>query len=155
MDKGRVLNAVLGEMEEDIRRQLAAQESAANGATHVEARAETKWDTCGLEQSYLARGHAMQFEQLARQISELRSFVPPDFRDMPIGIGALVEVKTLGERMMFFLLKFGGGVEIHFEDREITVITPESPVGAALMNKRQGDAYSFRRGTEGTILGVE
>lgn len=155
MDKAKVLDAVLEEMNVDIRRQLTAQESAASGATHVEARAETKWDTCGLEQSYLARGHAMQFELLARQIAELRTFVPPDFRGKQIGIGALVEVLASGERMVFFLLKCGGGIELHAEGHDITVITPESPVGAALMNKREGETYSFRSGMEGMVLSVE
>jgi hypothetical protein len=155
MDKGYILKAVLAELEEDLRRQLAAQETAAAGATHVEAKAETKWDTCGLEQSYLARGHAQQFEALARQVEELRAFRAPDFSGKPIGPGALIEAEMDGERMFFILLTCGGGVELTFDGHEITVITPESPVGTALLDKRQGQAYSFRPGEEGKILIVE
>ncbi len=155
MDKNKILKAVVSELEEDLRRQLAAQETAAAGATHGEAKAETKWDTCGLEQSYLARGHAQQFEALAKQVEELRAFVPPAFSGKPIGVGALIEAEMSGEKMVFILLNCGGGVELTAENREITVITPESPVGAALLDKKQGDAYSFRAGMDGEIMSVE
>lgn len=155
MDKMAILKAVRAALEEELRRQLAAQEMAADGATHAEARAETKWDTCGLEQSYLARGHAKQFETLARQVEELRAFVPPDFSGRSIGPGALIETEMDGETFLFFLLHCGGGTVIEIDRREITVITPDSPVGAALIGKRAGGAYSFRAGLEGIIRQVE
>jgi hypothetical protein len=155
VDKRKILKAILAELEEDLRRQLAAQETAAAGATHVEAKAETKWDTCGLEQSYLARGHAQQFEMLVMQVEELRAFCPPDFSGKPIGVGALIEVKVGGEKMLFILLNCAGGMELTIKNCEITVITPESPVGTALLGKKQGQAYSFRSGMDGKILRVE
>ena len=155
MDKLKILKAVILELEEELRRKLAAQETAAAGATHVEAKAETKWDTCGLEQSYLARGHAKQFELLAQQVEELRAFVPLSFSGAPIGPGALVETHMGEEKTLFILLHCGGGTEVGVEGREVLVITPESPVGAALQDKREGDAYSFRAGVEGTIVRVE
>ncbi len=155
MDKKAILTAVLAALEEELRRQLAAQQTAAEGATHAEARAETKWDTCGLEQSYLARGLARQFETLARQVEELRAFVPPDYSGKSIDVGALVETEMAGETLHFFLLNGGGGTEIEVNGREITVITPESPVGTALLGKRQDDIYSFRAGSQGRIRSVE
>ena len=155
MDKLKILKAVQEALEKELRRQLAAQEMAAAGATHVEAKAESKWDTCGLEQSYLARGHAKQFETLAMQVEELRGFVPSCLSGKPIGAGALVETEMDGETTLFFLLHCGGGTELEVDGHEITVITPESPVGAALAGKRQGDAYSFRAGMAGKIRLVE
>jgi len=155
MDKVNILKAVIVALEEDLRRQLKGQESAAEGATHAEAKAETKWDTCGLEQSYLARGLAQQFEVLAGQLEELRAFSPANFTNRPIGVGALVETEMDGERAHSFLLNCGGGTEICVENCQITVITPESPVGGAFLGKKQGDNYSFRAGAEGSILRVE
>jgi len=155
MDKLRILKAVRSELEEELRRQLAAQQTAADGATHAEARAETKWDTCGLEQSYLARGHARQFERLAAQVEELRSFVPPSFSGKPIAVGALVEAEMNGETMLFLLLNCGGGIELKLDGRTLTVITPESPIGAVLTGKVKGDIYSFRAGLDGTVRSVQ
>jgi hypothetical protein len=154
MNKTTILEAVLAVLEEDLHRLRVANEDASAGATSSEARAETKWDTCGLESSYLARGHAMQFKALAAHVHELRSFVASSFSGGLIGSGALVEVEQTGEKMIFFLLPCGGGVEVRVEGREITVITPESPVGSALLDKKQGETYSFRAGLIGKIISV-
>jgi hypothetical protein len=154
MDKDRILKAVLAKLEEELRLQLRGQASAAEGATHAEARAETKWDTCGLEQSYLARGLAKQVETLAAKTEELRAFVLPDFSGRPIGVGALVAAEMDGYTDLFFLLECGGGTEVEVDGNPITVITPESPVGGALMGKAVGENYSFRGGAEGTVLSV-
>lgn len=154
MNKTTILKEVLVALENDLQRLQAANEDASVGAISSEARAETKWDTCGLEASYLARGHARQFKALAADVCELRAFTPPVYVGKPIGSGALIEVEQGGEKMLFFLLPFGGGVEVVVEGREVTVITPESPVGAALLDKKEGDNYSFRVGLIGTILSV-
>jgi hypothetical protein len=154
MNKRDIIQALLAELEEELRLRLAANEDASAGATHGEARAETKWDTCGLEQSYLARGHARQFEMLAKQVDELRGFSPPDLSNRPIDVGALIGAELNGCTSMFFLLRCGGGVELHVEGGEVTVITPESPVGSALFGKSEGDVFSFRAGVEGRVESV-
>ncbi len=155
MNKATILKVLLAELEEELRRLLAANEQASAGATDSEAKAETKWDTCGLESSYLARGHAEQFKTLAADVHNLRGFVAPDYTDRPIGGGALVDVEMGGTSMLFFLLYCGGGIDLMVEDREVTVITPESPVGAALQGHSAGDTFSFRAGSSEKILHVE
>ena len=155
MNKPMILKALLAELEEELRRLMAANEQASAGATDSEARAETKWDTCGLESSYLARGHAQQFQALAADVENLRGFTPPDFSGRPIGAGALVEVDMGGETMLFFLLHCGGGIDLTVEGREVTVITPESPIGTVLLDKQLDDSFSFRAGSAGKILNVE
>jgi hypothetical protein len=155
MNKPMILKTLLAELEDDLRRQLAANEVASAGATDGEARAETKWDTCGLEASYLARGHAQQFQALAADVHNLRGFTAADYTGRPIGPGALVKVDAAGETLFFFLLHCGGGIELVVDDQEVTVITPESPVGAALVDKEPGDTFSFRTGISWKILYVE
>ena len=154
MNKPMILKALLVELEEELHRLQAANERASAGATHSEAKAETKWDTCGLEASYLARGHAEQFKTLAAEVHNLRGFTAPDYSGRPIGVGALVEVEMGGEAMLFFLLHCGGGIDLTAEGREVTIITPESPVGAALLDKQQGGSFSFRAGSSGKIISV-
>jgi len=154
MNKTMILKALLAELEAELRRLMAANERASAGATASESKAETKWDTCGLEASYLARGHAEQFKTLAADVHNLRGFVAPDYTGCPIGVGALIDVDMGGDAMLFFLLHCGGGIDLMIEGREVTVITPESPVGAALLDKQQGDTFSFRAGSSGGILTV-
>jgi hypothetical protein len=154
MNKLMILKALLLELEEELRRLQAANEAASAGATDSEARAETKWDTCGLEASYLARGHAEQFKTLAADVHNLLGFVAPDYTGRPIGVGALVEVDMGGDAMLFFILHCGGGIDLMIEGREVTVITPESPVGSALLDKKEGDSFSFRAGASGNVLTI-
>ncbi|MEC7200257.1 MAG: transcription elongation factor GreAB, partial [Verrucomicrobiota bacterium] len=61
MDKILVWHQLKEAMEALLRRHQQANRQASAGATDEQSRAETKWDTSGLEASYLARGHARQF----------------------------------------------------------------------------------------------
>jgi len=155
MNKTSILPALITELESELRRQMAANERASDGATNSETRAETKWDTCGLELSYLARGYAQQCELLAESIVHFRNYTLPDFTNRPIASGALVTVDADGMLLLFFLAKYGGGIELIIDEKEVTVITPESPVGMALLDKQQGDVVGFRPGMKWTILSVE
>jgi hypothetical protein len=154
MNKTALLRAIITELENDLRRQRAANQQASAGATDGEARAETKWDTCGLESSYLARGHALQFKALVADLETLRTFMIPVYDSLPIGVGALVETELDKEKMLCFLLPCAGGIEVNFEGRTVSVITPSSPIGAALMDKKPGAKFSFRAGSTGKILSV-
>ena len=154
MNKPALLRAILTELETDLRRQQEANKQASAGATDSQARAETKWDTCGLEASYLARGHAMQFKALVKALEELKTFMIPVYEGKPAGPGALIEVEQNREKMLCFLLPWAGGIELEFEGRAVTVITPESPIGAALLDKKKGDRFSFRTGSSGKVLSV-
>lgn len=154
MNKTALLRALITEIENDLRRQQAANQQASAGATDSQARAETKWDTCGLESSYLARGHAMQFKALAADLQELRTFMIPKYTDLPIGVGALIEAELDREKMICFLLPCAGGIELNLDGQTVTVITSTSPLGAALLDKKKGDRFSFRKGSTGTILAV-
>ena len=154
MNKTALLRAIIDELEADLRRQQAANKQASAGATDGEARAETKWDTCGLESSYLARGHALQFKALAVALEELKTFMIPVYDGQPIGAGALVEAELDKEKLLFFLLPCAGGTEIHLDGRDVAVVTVTSPVGAVLLDKKKGDRFSFRAGSSGRILSV-
>jgi hypothetical protein len=155
MNKRSILTGLIAELESELRRQMAANERASEGATNSETRAETKWDTCGLELSYLARGYAQQCELLAESILHFRNYTPPDFSDRSIDYGALVKVNADGELLFFFLAKYGGGTELQIEENEVTVITAQSPVGMALLNKKKGDKFGFRPGMNWTIESIE
>ena len=154
LDKSEIIKALLEVMEANLRRQFDANKNASDGATNAEARAETKWDTCGLEASYLARGHALQFKQTAAQVDELRAMEPQSFAGKPIGVGALVKVDSDGEIMFFFLMNHGGGTELKLDFGEVTVVTPESPVGVAMLGKEQGESYTLGGGLSGGIREV-
>lgn len=155
MHKLEILEAILAELESELRRFQGANKEAAASATDSEFKAESQWDTGGLEASYLARGYARQFAQMSEQARRLRAFSPADFSGKAIGTGALVECDLDGVTSHIFLLPCAGGLDLMVDDHEVTTVTPDSPLGAALMGKRKGDAYTLPSGLTGRIRQVQ
>jgi transcription elongation GreA/GreB family factor len=137
---------------------VAAAKDAAAGATHEDSRAEGDKDMRGTEQSYVARGQAMRAEELADELGRLEASSPaPLGPDEPVRGGALVRVAIDGEERVLYLCGQGGGTVLDVDGMRVTVVTPSSPVGRALLGRRAGDDVEvLQRGArrEGTIVAV-
>ncbi len=146
LDKRALLATVLEKLSSTMAQMAESARAAAEAATHPEARPEDPKDMRSTETSYLARGQAMRVEELAEQIQRLRFFEPPRFgADVAIGAGALVELETEDdEARVFFLLPYGGGIELATPRERITVLTGTSPLGAALLGRSVGDDVELR-----------
>jgi len=83
-----------------------------------------------------------------QQIEVLKRFEFRESTILSVTIGSLVRIGVSpGEEELYFILPVGGGETIrtdHFE-QEVTVITPQSPIGLELMGKLTGDHFEFRR----------
>ena len=154
MDKVHVIQAVISQLRGNLSRLKAANAQAKDGATDSESRAETKWDTSGLEASYLARGYAQQFEQTAKQLEILTSFKFNENSDGQVGMGSLVLTESGGFRDWMFVLPCCGGIELDIDGTEVTIITPESPLATQLLKKRVGSQYQAPGGVTGRILDI-
>lgn len=123
-----------------------AHAAALEGATHTEARAENPKDTRGLEQSYLARGQAQRVADLEAGLAQvttlaLRTFGPTD----AIAMSALVTLEDdRGAQQHLFIAPHGGGTVL---TTNIKVVTPDSPIGLALLGKRVDDEVEIRQRT--------
>ena len=151
--KRTILDAIIKELEDELSRQSRANAQSNAGANRAPV-AGSQRDTTGLEASYLASGYAVQCNTLTKQIADLKSLAVEDFTEQEIDVGALVEVELDGEIDWYFLLNCGGGREVSVAGKKITVITPESPVGHALMGNFEAGLFSFRADAEGIILTV-
>lgn len=143
LDKAAVLKAVIAQMKDDLDKHGRALGDARAGATSSEVASEGKYDTRSTEASYLARGHAMHFENLQADVAELETYRPPIYeKNDPVGKGALVGLSLRGYTDLYFILPKGGGVEVELEidgvDTEITVMTPTAPLYAQLKGKKVG-----------------
>jgi transcription elongation GreA/GreB family factor len=117
----------------------AAQASRAE-ATHEQSKAENKYDTRGLEASYLARGQSKQATEIQAAIAAFEKLDARKFGvGEPIDVGAFVELEFEGEKMAYFIGPRAGGTEVLHDKREVLVITPQSPLGEQLLGKKQGD----------------
>ncbi len=159
MNKRAILKKITDKLIGELEVYFRAAEYARAEATHEQNKAENKYDTRGLEASYLARGQSKQAAELEAAIVEFeklgtKKFAPGD----AIAVGALVELEQLGEKNFYFLGPRAGGTEIEHDRKEILVITPQSPLGEQLMGKKSGDAFQLKLGKEmraAKITGVE
>lgn len=130
-------------MIERLREDLALYQKAALAAraeaTHEQSKAEHKYDTRGLEASYLARGQSRQVAEIEQAIAQFEKLPVREFGAAdPIDIGAIVELQSGREKSVYFIGPRAGGTEVMCEQKEVLVITPESPLGAQLLGKKQG-----------------
>jgi transcription elongation GreA/GreB family factor len=141
----KITARLVGELEIYFR---AAQFSRAE-ATHESNKAENKYDTRGLEASYLARGQSKQAAELEAAIAEYQKLGVKKFADGDaIAVGALVELEHDGENSIYFVGPRAGGTEVIHDKKEILVITPQSPLGEQLIGKKAGDAWQLKLGRE-------
>jgi len=145
---------VIRTLETELARQSNAN-SQSNAATSFSAsNADKQRDTTGFEAAFLAHGYAMHCMDLSHQLDELRAMPVEDFTGQEIDLGALVEVEMGGEIDTYLLLNCGGGTEVEVAGNRITVITPESPLGHALMGGIEAGLVELPYGAEGIILSV-
>lgn len=118
-------------------------------ATHAEAtddenKAEDKYDTRGLEASYLAHGQSKAAEEAAQAVAQFRALPVRDFTATePISLGALVQVESRGQPAYYLLGPRAGGTEVTHGDKTVMVVTPQSPLGRQLVGKRLGDVLQL------------
>ena len=117
----------------------AAAEIARDGATPAEKREDAR---VSLEFSGLAKGQTARAARVAAEISTLDIFRPAKLAPKgAITLGAVVEVEDGEQGRTFFLAPVGAGVELTGPggDGFLSVVTPISPIGKAVLGKRVGD----------------
>lgn len=145
MDKDALLRHVLDRLSRQLETMRNAARRSHDAATGSESKAEGKYDTRGLEASYLAGAQADQCGKIAEAIHALRGFTAEATDPAsPAQAGSVVEVETRGEISHYFLLPCGGGLSISAEGIEITTLSPETPLYQALLHSRQGDLIEPR-----------
>ncbi len=141
MKKTAVLAAATAALFEEFDKVRAASRATRAGGNDEESRAEDKYDTLSTEQNYLADGLAKQAQAARQSHAAFEKLDPRDFTaDDPIDLGALILLDLSGDRSWFLLGPAGGGQEFEHASHTITIITPESPLGAQLRGLRVGES---------------
>lgn len=144
MNKQALLESIIAHLLGELDIYAKAARAAHAEATHEQSKAENKYDTRGLEASYLARGQSRQAAELEQSIAKLRALPLRSFDSAePVDLGALVELHARKDKSFYFLLPRAGGTEVIHDGKEVLVITPESPLGAQLVGKKQSDRFDL------------
>lgn len=155
--KTDLLETIRKELRERLARLAKAACDAHAAATDPGSKAEGKYDTRSLEESYLATGQARHASELGETLRTFENLRLRDFSEgEEIGAGALVELERegegagLSEPLLFLLAPASGGLEVQFKNTHVTLLSPESPLYQALIGKRAGEvtaapAFRIRR----------
>ena len=134
MDKSLLLDAIVDEITVAIANSLAAAEEARATATNKEIAAENKYDTLGLEAAYLAHGQSERVLQLEGDLAAFVALKRHLKAHTIISVGTLVDLENeTGVSRFLFIGPASGGLVVSFDDVTVTVITPDSPLGKALL----------------------
>lgn len=143
MDKSQVRTLILQNLEAEFSARQRISSETRSGGNDSESRAESKYDTLSIEQNYLADGLAKGAFAAAQDMEKIEKMALPAFSKLTaIDQGALVELEFSQDREWFFLAPAGGGLEVIYEGRSITVLTPDSPLGLRLKGGREGDVLA-------------
>ena len=91
MNKRAVIRKIVARLTEELQVYFRAAHASRAEATHEQSKAESKYDTRGLEASYLARGQSRQAAEIEAAITEFEKLdVRPFTNGAGIDVGALV-----------------------------------------------------------------
>ena len=137
------LNVLLGKAIDLKGKMDQASRSAQERANEAEGAMVSRYDTFKEEGQYLAGGLKIRAMEAASQIEIIRSAMEclPEEMDGVVRLYAFVGVEFAdGQKAEYFLFPVMGGEKI---GNGITVITPDSPLGRTLMNREEGEIFSY------------
>ncbi|HEX7631679.1 MAG TPA: transcription elongation factor [Lacunisphaera sp.] len=146
MNKRDLLARLIAKLSAELQAITTAALATHAEATDEENKAEDKYDTRGLEASYLAHGQSKAAEEAAQAVAQFSALPARDFAaGEPISLGALVRLEARGTSY-YFIGPRAGGTEIAAGRDSVLVITPQSPLGRQLMGRQQGDRLQLDLG---------
>ena len=126
------------------REQEAAAVEAREGATADEKRADGR---VALEFAGLAHAQGKRAHAALDELSVLERFQPAPLPspDSQIVMGTIIEVEDGDEGRTIFLAPVGAGIELTMPDGDgfVTVVTPASPLGKAILGRCVGDTIEI------------
>jgi len=145
MEKQQLVDQLIKQLESSARAALSARDAAAaearEGATPDEKREDAR---AAHQLASLGRTSQGRAKQALADADALARFRPARLPDRaPISLGAIVEIEDAdsGEGRTFFLAPVGAGMTLTGPggDGHLSVVTPVSPIGRAVIGKRTGE----------------
>jgi transcription elongation GreA/GreB family factor len=144
MDKSLIFKTLIDELTLNLQAALTAAQNTYEIATNEDNKAENKYDTRGLEASYLAGAQAERVRDLKETLTVISNLQFKNFKqEDKIALTALVELQTDENTNWVLVLPKGGGQKVVIQKKTIKVITPESPLGQLLIGKKNGDEFTL------------
>jgi len=156
MNKKSVLDEISKALLQRFETAKWAANQAHEAATSKESIAENKYDTFGLEASYLAHGQSQRVLECEQDWLDFTK-VAFDEEGLSIALGSfvrLVGVDSSQNVACFFISPCAGGLTVKVENESVFLVTPSSPVGKELMGKSAEDEVSLLRSGQQTCFEI-
>ncbi|GGJ78562.1 GreA/GreB family elongation factor [Pseudomonas matsuisoli] len=145
METQRVVALIVEQLEHDRAVAHASLKAAHEAATHEESKAENKYDTRGLEAAYLADGQRRRLAEIETALAAYRN-LQAGSQYAVVRVGALVLLESEGAERWVFLGPDGAGLKVTLHGAEVLVISPRSPLGAAILGMALDDEVDVNVG---------
>ncbi len=120
-----------------------AADQARSAATDRESVAETKWDTFGLENSYLAHGQSVRVAECEADLAYFHKLSFAKAQEVVVGSVMQLERDDGWSRIVILSARCGGG-EFICDDQYVLLVTPQTPLGQSLLHKEEGDELQMK-----------
>jgi transcription elongation GreA/GreB family factor len=159
LDKKLLIDQLAARLKESVEVAVRSSEEAREAARTLQTESEKKEDgRAAIEYGSLATAQSNRSRKVQEELHALSLFwnagLPRFSAKSPVSLGAIVDVSVDGERgteeRTYILLPVGAGTELTGPggDGYLSVITPASPVGRALLGRRAGESVDVTIGGE-------
>jgi len=143
IDKQVILALIIEQLRADMAMIEQAVSIARDTAVHADCLGSSKYETMGLEASYLAQGQGVRLLAVERSLAYFNQLTLTE----STGVAGLSSVIVLndeqGDQQLLWLAADAGGLKVQYGELIITVITTRSPLGKALIGKLADDGIDI------------
>jgi transcription elongation GreA/GreB family factor len=140
LDKSKILNQLVIQVEGDLAVSQEAADVARDAAVNEESKSEDKHDTRSIEAGYLAGAQRKRVAELKELVNYLKILKVKSFsKNEAISATALVHLEVDGQSLVYFVLPQGGGLKTQVNGSQIHTVTPQTPLGQALLGLKTGE----------------
>lgn len=147
--KADIIQSIIATLQEDLDVLRRAALETHESSTDAQSKQEGKYDTRGLEASYLAEAQAAKVSTLEEQIGVIERLDLDD--DSAVVPGSMCIVSTEEDEFGYIMLPTGGGMERDYQGMSFTVVTPDSPIGGVILGEEAGTEVTLPDGTSAFI----
>ncbi|MBD5772081.1 transcription elongation factor [Marinomonas colpomeniae] len=156
MDKQKIHDAITSALLRRFETAKWAAEQAHDAATSKESIAENKYDTFGLEASYLAHGQSQRVLECEQDWLSFSKSVKSMEQDV-VGLWGFVKLISVDLQHLkyFFISPCAGGLTVEYDDMSVFLVTPSSPVGKLLIGRSVEDEVDLLQSGQQVAYEIE
>ncbi len=159
VNKRKIFESIRSTLSDQMADAERARQDSQNEANRHIGRMQSRYDTFKEEAQAMAAAHELRKIELQHALSIAEDFLS-DIDELKTGgmaqLGSVITLETLdGQKQECVILSpVGGGIELEAGEKRITVITPASPLGKALLGRVGEEKIVLELGNKTTTRAI-